>query len=155
MEIFKISDGSLREDMIVSLVGVIFFLVGLGLTASGISAIFRTRRRVAESAKAVGTVTGFGRRAGRRGWVYCPQVAFIDAGGRTVEFESEVGAQPPSFAVGQKVQIIYQKNNPQKAEIDSLTTLWLMPGCLVVMALVFMFLGLMLFVLGIFVHLKT
>lgn len=141
--------------MLVSVVGVIFFLVGLGLAAAGVSAIFKTRRQVAESAGAVGTVTGFGRRAGRNCWVYCPQVAFIDAGGRKIEFESKVGAQPPSFAVGQQVQIIYQKSDPHKAEIDSFTTLWLMPGCLVMMAFLFIFMGLMMFALGIFIQIKT
>jgi hypothetical protein len=141
--------------MIVSLVGIIFFLIGLGVSVSGIFSIFKVRRQVAESVKTTGTVIGFGKKMGKSGYIYCPHAAFTDTQGRKIQFESEVGSQPPAYVIGQQVQIIYEKNNPQKAEIDSFTSLWFVPGCTSVFGLVFIFLGFVLFVVGIFVQLKT
>ena len=141
--------------MIVSLVGVIFFLIGLGVSVSGIFSVFKIRRQVKNSVKAVGTVTGFGKRMGKSGYIYCPQVAFTDSTGKKIEFESEIGTQPPAYTLGQRVQIIYQKDFPQKAEIDSITNLWFVPGCMLAFALLFSVLGLVLFILGIFIQFKT
>jgi hypothetical protein len=149
------SGESFRQNMIASLVGIIFFLIGLGVLVSGVFSIFKIRRQVADSVKTTGTVFGFGKSMGKSGYIYCPQVAFTDAHGRKIQFESEVGAQPPAYVIGQQVQIIYQQNNPQKAEIDSVTSLWFVPGCTTLMGLAFTFLGLVLFIVGIFVHLNT
>ncbi len=141
--------------MIAFLVGIIFFLIGLGLSVSGVFSIFKVRRQVADSVKTAGTVFGFGKIMGKSGYIYCPQVAFTDAKGRQIKFQSEVGSQPPAYNIGQKVQIIYQPNNPQKAEIDSVMSLWFVPGCTSALGLAFTFLGFVLFFVGILVHLNT
>ncbi|MEP6923117.1 MAG: DUF3592 domain-containing protein [Pyrinomonadaceae bacterium] len=136
-------------------VGFVFFLIGLGLFANGIFSVFKIRRQVAGSVKATGTVVNFGRMMGKSGYLYCPQVVFADATGQRIEFQSELGTQPPAYTVGQQVPVIYQKNNPRQAEIDSLMALWFAPGCMIVMALTFTAVGLMLFGLGVLVALKS
>lgn len=139
----------------VAFVGLIFFLIGLAVLVSGIISVFKVRRQIAETAATSGTVVNFGKINGQRGYFYCPQVAFPDSNGNRIEFQSEFGTQPPAYQIGQTVSVIYQKNNPQKAEIDSITTLWFAPGCMLVMAFAFTFLGLVLFGVGILVQLKT
>jgi hypothetical protein len=141
--------------MLVALVGTIFFLIGLGVLANGIFSVFKVRRQVADSVKTAGTVIGFGKTMGKSGFIYCPQVVFTDAAGRKIQFESEVGSQPPAYNVGQQVRIIYSRENPQKAEIDSLMSLWFVPGCMAAFGLVFLFLGFVLFMVGIFIQFKT
>ena len=141
--------------MIVSFVGLLFFLIGLALLVSAIFSILKTRRQIANSVKATGTVFNFGQITGKSGYLYCPQVVFADAAGQRIEFQSEIGSQPPAYTIGQQVPVIYQKNNSRQAEIDSLMSLWFTPGCTLAIAVVFTLLGPVLFVLGILVHRHT
>jgi hypothetical protein len=141
--------------MIVSLVGIIFFLIGLAALVSGIISVLKVRRQVAGSAKATGTVINFAKTMGRSGYLYCPQVDFADETGKRIGFQSKVGAQPPAYAVGQRVQVIYKRSNPLEAEIDSLASLWFAPGCMVLFSLAFTVLGLILFGVGLIVQFGT
>ncbi len=141
--------------MMVAFIGLVFFLIGLAVLASGIFSVLKIRRQIADSVKATGTVINFGRKTGKSGYVYCPQVAFADANGNRIEFQSEFGTQPPSYTIGQQVRVVYQKSDSRQAEIDSLATLWLAPGCMLAFAVVFTALGLVLFVLGIFIQQKS
>ena len=119
---------------------------------SGIFAVFKIRRQLAGSAGATGKIFGFGRVAGRRGYLYCPQVEFSVPGGQLFKFQSKFGSQPASYAVGQQVKVVYQTGDPNQAEIDSVTALWFAPGCTILMALLFSVLGLMLFGIGLLVE---
>lgn len=133
-------------------ISFLFSLIGLALLGYGIFNVFKVFRRLADSAKAVGTVKGFGQQTGKSGYVYCPQVTFLLPNGQNIKFQSNFGTQPPSYKIGQKVEVIYSKSNPQQAEIDSAMAVWFAPGCLVLMALAFTFLGLSLFGLGVLVE---
>ena len=136
-------------------VGLIFFLIGLGVLVSGILAVFKVRRQLAGSAKASGTVIAFGTIAGKSGWLYCPQVTFRIPGGQTFNFQSALGTQPPAYKVGQTVPVVYQINHPPQAEINSSTALWFVPGCTLLMGFGFSALGLMLFGIGVLVGIKS
>ncbi|HTT32737.1 MAG TPA: DUF3592 domain-containing protein [Methylomirabilota bacterium] len=45
-------------------------------------------------------------------------VSFTDRSGRAFTHRDEIGMNPPSFSVGQRVTIFYDPENPQKAMID-------------------------------------
>ncbi len=133
-------------------IGFLFSLIGIALLIYGIFNVFKVWRQFESSAKAVGTVIAFGTQTGKSGYIYCPQVVFPLPNGQNIKFQSNLGTQPPSYKIGQKVEVIYSKSNPQQAEIDSLMALWFAPGCLVLMALAFTFLGLSLFGIGVLVE---
>lgn len=136
-------------------IGLLFSLIGFGVLGSSISAVFKVRRRLAVSVKAMGNVFGFGKIMGRNGYLYCPQVEFQISNGQIFKFQSEIGTQPPAYQIGQPVQIVYQRTNPHIAEIDSATALWLAPGCLSLMGLMFLFIGFVLFGFGVLVEIKN
>ncbi len=136
-------------------IGLLFFLIGLGVFAGGIVSVFKVRRQLADSAKAAGTIVDFGKVMGKSGYLYCPQVSFLIPSGQTIRFQSETGTQPPAYTVGQQVRVVYQRNSPQCAEIDSLMAVWLVPGCMLVMSLGFGVLGLMLFGIGALITLNN
>lgn len=56
---------------------------------------------------------------------YAPTFTFKAEDGRAYSVTSGVASNPPSFAVGQEVQVRYIRNNPVSAEIDSFWQLWL------------------------------
>lgn len=125
-------------------IGLLFFVLGICLLISSIVAFIKKRRQVANSSSATGVVTELVRGMGQRGYLYYPQVQFTTASGQTVSFNSSVGSNPAGYAVGQNVEVVYDPRNPQQAEIDSATSLWVVPGCLLGMGLVFTVLGLVL-----------
>ncbi len=124
-------------------------LISIGCLIGGISALVTRRRQRATFMPATGTVIGLQRQIINPGssGVYCPTVEFATPSGEMIRFESSFGTMPASHKVGQLVKVLYDPNNPGKAEIDSGLTNWLVPGCLLVFALgacffSFMFLGL-------------
>lgn len=136
-------------------IGLLFVLIGFAVVISGIFAILKVRRQLAGSAKATGKVVSFGRIQGQRGYLYCPQVEFQIPNGQTIRFQSETGSQPPAYQVGQQVEVVYQIANPSKAEIDSMTALWFAPGCMLLMGVLFMFVGIVLFGFGVLIQVKS
>lgn len=135
-------------------IGLLFILIGFGVVVSGIFAILKVRRQFAGSAKATGKVIAFGRIQGQRGYLYCPQVEFQIPTGQTIRFQSEAGSQPPAYQVGQQVEVVYQAANPHKAEINSMMALWFAPGCMSLMGLLFLFVGIVLFGFGVLIQVK-
>jgi Protein of unknown function (DUF3592) len=137
------------------LVGLLFILIGFAVVISGIFAMLKVRRQLAGSAKATGKVFGFGRIQGKSGYLYCPQVEFQIPNEQTIKFQSETGSQPPAYNVGQQVEVVYQIANPNKAEIDSMMALWFAPGCMLLMGLGFLLMGIVLFAFGVLVQIKS
>ena len=55
---------------------------------------------------------------------YFPVVQF-QAGGRTCEFTASIGSNPPSYRQAEIVPVIYNPEDPTKADIDSWQSRWL------------------------------
>ena len=124
------------------LVTALLALVGLAILIGSIVVFLKKRRETANSVMAVGVVTGHVREAGRRGWLYYPVVQFETATRQVVSFQSSFGTSWHRQATGQRVDVLYRPEEPQKAEINSTLSLWFVPGCMFVMGLAFLLLGL-------------
>jgi hypothetical protein len=74
-------------------------------------------------------------------WVYRPVVRFAAAGGQTITFRSATASRPPAYDVGDRVPVLYDANDPGKAQIDSV---WQRLGVL----LMFLGFGAVFFVIG-------
>jgi hypothetical protein len=129
---------------IVALVAGLLTVVGAVFAFHGLRVFGRTRRFVAASASAKGTVTDS---VGR--WYSDPGVSklshpvarFVTGDGRTVEFESQVGSNLAP-KVGQEVTVLYDPLNPKEARIRSFMMLWALPS-------IFTVLGVLLLVPGV------
>jgi hypothetical protein len=91
---------------------------------------------------------------GRSGYLYYPQVEFRLASGQPFRFQSSVGSSGAGFSVGQQVKVLYAAHNPQEAEIDGVTSMWLLPGCMIGMGIIFTVIGFILSVMMILVALS-
>jgi hypothetical protein len=67
---------------------------------------------------------------------YFERVKFFDVHGKTIEVVSEAGSSRPSFAVGEKVKIIYPKADPKQAMVCTFRRFWLPPILFICMGLV-------------------
>lgn len=125
-------------------VGLLFFLIGIVVLISGVVSVFKTRSRITNSLTADGLVTAFATGMGKSGYLYYPLVQFKIPSGQVISFQSSVGTSRAGYSVGQQVKVLYDARNPQEAEIDNLSSLWLVPGCMLAMGLAFTIGGLFL-----------
>ena len=132
-------------------VGLLFFVIGIGVLIAGISSILKRRSQIANSLSADGLVTGLATEMGRSSYLYYPLLQFKIPSGQTINFQSSLGSNPAGYSVGQQVKVLYDARNPQEAEIDDLNSQWLIPGCMLAMGLGFTIGGLCLAVLMILV----
>jgi hypothetical protein len=71
---------------------------------------------------------------------YQPTVVFTDQAGQTRTF-TESGSDPPAFRVGQRVRVLYDRNDPSRARIKAFSTLWLFQTFIGVLGLAFTIMG--------------
>lgn len=127
----------------------IFFAVGLGLMGGGFFWYQSVSSFVAQAARTEGKVIELARSRSNDSTTYAPVVTFTAQNGEAIEFVSSVSSNPPSYSVGEKVQVLYAPTSPQDARIDGLFSLWGGPMIVggigfvfVDIALVFMVMGL-------------
>jgi hypothetical protein len=125
-------------------VGLLFLVIGIGIVIASVVNFSKRRSQIAHSLPAEGLVTAFATETGRRGLLYYPLVQFKNSSGQIVSFQSSFGTSQARYSIGQPVKVLYDARNPQEAEIDSLTSLWLVPGCILAMGLAFTIGGLVL-----------
>ncbi len=53
-----------------------------------------------------------------------PRVRFRTAAGETIEFESSTSSNPPSYDIGEAVQVLHAPGHPRNARIDGFFSLW-------------------------------
>ena len=135
------------------LIGILFVLIGLAVLIGGVVTAIRQTRNEARGVTATGTVVDLVQRVLNPGsaGVYCPVVQFTTALGQPVRFESGFGTMPASHRVGQSIAVRYDPADPQKAEVDSATSRWLVPGCMIGMGIMFLAMGVLFVAIGIVV----
>ena len=61
------------------------------------------------------------------GYTYYPVVAYETLDGKAVRFEGKTGSNPPMNKVGDRLMVLYDPENPQKAMVDHGWMNWLLP----------------------------
>ncbi len=55
---------------------------------------------------------------------YKPLVRFIEKKGTKIEFTSSTSSNPPSYHVGEKVEVLYNPESPNNAKIKGFFSIW-------------------------------
>ena len=99
------------------------FLIAAAITA------FNVDRFLNEAEQTMGTVVALSEKhdTERNSITYAPVFTFKIEYGRTQSVTSNVATNPPSFAVGDQVRILYRRSDPSGARIDSFWQLWFWP----------------------------
>lgn len=81
------------------------------------------------TARTDGTVVALERERGSKGLTEDhPVVRFVQPEtGEAVKFTSRFGLWPSPFAVGEAVEVAYDPEDPERVEINSFWTIWLLP----------------------------
>jgi hypothetical protein len=110
----------MRGDRIfVTIFGGAFPLIGITLLVVGFF-VYRSNQRALETGVlTTGTVVGMQERYDEDGSMYAPIIRFTTIEGETVEFMSSTWTRPAEYGPGDSVEILYQSDAPQNAQIDS------------------------------------
>jgi hypothetical protein len=73
---------------------------------------------------------------------YAPTFQFPDASGASHTVSSSFYSAPPEFRVGDKVTVLYRRNDPDTARIDTFWQLWGLPALLGIIGFVLLLAGL-------------
>lgn len=109
------------------LIGLFSGLAAFGLLGGAAWTYFRQQRTMQSRVAATGTVVELTRKNTTRGYILCPVVEFTIPSGETIRFTSEFGSRLAGHTIGQSVAVRYEPADPQKAEIESTMSLWLVP----------------------------
>ena len=116
--------------------GVVLALA-VALLVAGAATLLHTMRFVQGAERTTGTVIDLSEDfSSDDGTVYYPVVRFTTAEGRTVEFRSSTGSSPPPD-VGDRVEVLYDSDDPQDAQLSGFFDLWLWPIAFGVLAIGF------------------
>jgi hypothetical protein len=108
-------------------------LASFGLLAGAGWAYVSQQRRMQSRVPTTGTVVELARQTTTRGYILCPVVEFTIPSGEKISFTSDFGSRPAGYTIGQSVNVRYDPADPQKAEIESTMSRWLLPLVLVFM----------------------
>lgn len=102
------------------ILALVFLPVGLGLLTGGGFAYRSARYLVDHAARAQGTVLGLEEHVSRDSdgdisVTYRPWVRFTTAEGRTLEFLSDTGTNPPSYHEGDTTPVLYLPEAPDRS----------------------------------------
>ena len=99
---------------------ILFIVIGSVLLYFSHSLYISTHEFISTSKTKIGTVTEL---SGSD--VYYPHISFETENDKNINFRSSVGTNPPSYSVGDSVEILYDPKNPQNAQIKSFVSQWM------------------------------
>jgi LPXTG-motif cell wall-anchored protein len=142
--------GSTRLPGIIG--GPIAIVIGLGIGYFGWTMRIDTLEFVDSAQSASGSVVEVEARTDSDGdTLFYPVFEFTTAEGEEIQFRSNSGSNPPSRDKGEKVEILYDPNQPQNARENSFSGLWMFSTILLVFGGIFALAG----VLGFFSSVLT
>ena len=100
----------MRGPVFIILFGLVFFGVGAGLSYK-----YFTLQRNGEQTQ--GQVVGLSEQCDDDGCAYAPVVSFKTRDGTETYYRSNYFSSPPAYDVGERVTVIFDPENPEKAAV--------------------------------------
>lgn len=135
--------------------GLIFVVVGLVMVGVCLYLYNDSRVFMETAVSTQGEVVAFDRRFDSsarnrdRADSYYPVIAFVARNSTKVRFTANVGSNPPAYAVGEQVEVLYDAINPHNARLGGFFALWFGTIMMGFMGVLFSAIGLFTVVKGI------
>ena len=126
---------------VLDIIKYVFMLLGIGMLAGSLFLYDETRSFLSEAASTEGRVVNFLQSYSDHGVTYAPVVHFVNRNNKIIVFVSSTAANPPAYAKGEKVEVLYFPAKPQDARINSFFSLWGGSVILGVMGAIFFLIG--------------
>ena len=116
-------------------------IIGLFLILGGKSSFDDTSDFIDNSLLEQGQVINLLERESEDSITYAPVIRYSDFDGENHEFVSNSSSNPPTYEIGESVEVLYLKSNPETAEIKSFFSLWGGATIMLIMGIGFFSLG--------------
>ena len=126
---------------IVTIIKYLFTLIGIGMFVGTFLLYKSTNAFLVEAIKADGTVVDLVQSRSGNSFTYRPVIQFNNQNGEKIEFITSSGSNPPSHRKGEKVEVLYPPDEPQKARINTFFSLWGGSLILGILGVVFFLIG--------------
>ncbi|WPN51990.1 DUF3592 domain-containing protein [Pseudomonas sp. P9_2] len=131
-----------------SVIKYLFSIVGVVLLVGAIFAYKSSSEFLTVAVPAQGTIIDLIKNTSGDSVSYHPVVRFITNDGQTVEFKSSTGGHASSYPVGETIEVLYTPHNPEDATIKSFFAVWGAVLVTTVLGAGFVFIGVILFLVG-------
>jgi hypothetical protein len=123
----------------------LFTAMGLITLTTGVLVLSGEVRFAGLAQPATGTVIGYSQHQdiGDDTWMYAPIVQFETSAGERYEFSSGLKSTTRQYEIGQRVGVLYDPANPNKAQLAGAGARYFAPAILLLLALVFTPLGIL------------
>jgi hypothetical protein len=119
----------------------LFGSVGLTAFACGLGWGFKRWKLVSTGVKTFGTVADIIEDSGGRSRSFYPHVQFTTPDGVVRKFKGSTGSSSASYETGQRVAVVYNRANPDDAQIADFEQFWLGPVCVSIFGFLFLAAG--------------
>lgn len=109
------------------LTSLILFAISLLLLMAGLIFFITTVGFLQTAVRTNGVVVQMDNTTTNNGTTYYPVIRFQESDGASLQFESNVGSNPPIYSVNQNVTVLYNPQKPSDYRIDDFISLWLTP----------------------------
>ena len=125
-----------------SIIKYMFTIIGIGMLIGAFVVNQHTNKFIASSLKADGQVIDFEtKRSDNSSSTYAPVIKFVANDGKEYQFVSSVSSNPPSYDVGESVEILYLESNPNDAQVNGFFSLHLGEFILGILGSIFLAIG--------------
>ncbi len=101
-----------------------FTIIGAGMLIGTLFIYLNTNKFLATCVLSEGTVIDLVSSRSDDSYTYSPIVQFEDQYGNQVLFHSSNGSNPPSYSVGETVEVLFDPESPDDAKINGFFSLW-------------------------------
>jgi hypothetical protein len=125
-----------------SIIKYIFAFIGIAMLVGAFLVYQNTNKFIASALKAEGQVIDFeANRSSDSSTTYAPVIKFVASDDKEYQFVSSVSSNPPSYDVGEVVEILYQESDPNDAQVNGFFSLHLGELILGILGSVFLSIG--------------
>lgn len=107
-----------------NIVKYVFSLVGLGMLVAAFFWYSSSATFLEKAITTEGTVIDLVVNRSSDSRTYSPVIEFLDQKGKSIEFESRTGSNPPDYSRGERVEVLYVPAEPRQAKINGFFSLW-------------------------------
>ncbi|MFK8332309.1 DUF3592 domain-containing protein [Pseudomonas sp. BJa5] len=133
---------------VLSVIKYVFSTIGV-LSLLGAAAAYKSSSDfLDEAVPASGKVVALVKSRSSDSVSFYPVIQFLDEEGRSFEFRSNAGSNPPTFLVGEEVRVLYAAEHPEDAKVDAFFALWGVSLVLAVIGGPFLFIGMLMVTIG-------
>ncbi len=117
------------------------FLIGTFLAYSAFTQFQKTQNLVEKGIRTTAVVIEFSTHRSDGSTMYTPVFEFTDRSQNKQRFKSGISSSPPAYEIGEKVQLIYDRTNPEKVRTVSFWGLYRWSVILLMVASPFLVIG--------------